>query len=975
MSKRTEEDFYEKFGIIAKTYGTYGKNEKRYNQVGFNYRVLAKGKYDTHEQDGICTLRFSAYPIGKVSFRVYKYASRPITIKYYVTCKVEYYEAGPFAGTYSARQQWLTSPVFEHTLTPNVGYANGKAFLIPANGELVNDKTLTTIMQEVGYADEGIRNSVRPAVYSGFVIYDDYGFDINPGTRYNHTFGRYFFPSGSGTAKLYANRDSDGYDPNNAFDPDGKVYISGFAEASLFEAEKVIEKTLSAEDGTDLPLLVAADLVMPLFNVTDSSETYAGSDVSTKIDVVSRDNVVQLSAPNLDGEIIYTGSSVGVIKTVGLPFRFSDEDPATTIYFHEVLKGVSRDPNQLYQFHIEVLDCVGDIEYMSSTKVVQGMEWRLTKTGDDSIHLYSQPVPVTKVWQDILPDEDTAAPLYGIVNGRFSSSNGYNGKEDMSVVLPQVVIPAEVYDATFHILIQVVSPENAFVTYAFQHANASGAGTLNGDTVTFSSEATLSEYKEYRELVASSRFDGFELFDIKAKDFYLELPKPTTTRDYTRFDLEATTDNSDVILVQAPSQIVFAEETSPVTIRAKGQQNATSSWSPRVHNGYYYANQREHFLYSEFVAEADYLALQKYKEEYGHFSILATLKKADSKAIQYNLQKVDRYDLLQDDESAIVYREGYLYPAALIDTPYYQEYQDIDYISPPFVFPNIVTSYGAVNFDTIVPEGAGLDVEIRSYDFDRGVWNEWTPVINGEIPSIQASATVQFRVKFKPLTTSTLKDSLTIHCSYPDFKENMDETLSRNISLKEDTIKSIGGTSDGIYVSKVIDFGTESAMSLTRYHTGGELNYHLAYSNNREELESSPNWVLVNDGVQIGGFRYFRYKLTIPPNEALNILYRQESTSFSESKVPGVGNFRVIGQFHPESEARTIQESFTFQIPFDGQWHGVMDNLNDAIEHNVLLAGYTMQELVDIQITPELSSGRTQVQHDHHATRRDGCHD
>ena len=952
VSKRTEDDFYERFGIIAKTFGTYGKNEKRYDQVGFNYRVLAKGKYDTEEQNGHCTLRFSAYPLGGVVFRIYKYASRPITIKYYVTCKVEYYEAGPFAGTYSAKQKWLTSPVYEHTLTPNVGYANGYAFLIPANGEVINDKTLTTIMQEVGYSDEGIRNSTRPAAYSGFVIYDDYGFDINPGTHYNHTFGRYFFPSGSGTVKLFANRDSDGYDPNNAFDPDGKVRISGFAEASLFEAEKRIERTLSAEDGENLSLLTAADLVMPLYNIVDSSEVYSGSDALTKVDVESHDAVIQLSGQSLDDEIIYRGTAVGVLKTIGLPFRFTDEDPATTIYFHEVLKGVSREPGQQYKFIIEVLDCSNNIEYMSSTKVVRGMEWRLIKSGNDAIHLYAEPVPMTKTWQDILPNEKTAQPLYGIVNGRFSSSNGYSGKEDMGVVLPQVVIPSEVYDTTFHILIQAVSPEGAFVTYAFQHANASGAGELNGDTVVFSSEATVNEYKEYRELVASSRFDGFELFDIKAKDFYLELPKPTTNRDYVRFDLEVATDNNDVILVQAPNQILFTEETAPVTIRAKGQQNATSSWNPRVHNGYYYANQREHFLYSEFVAEADYLAIQKYKEEYGHFSVRATLQKADKKAVQYNLQKVDRYDLLQEDETGIVYRDGFLYPAALIDTPYYQEYQDTDYISPPFVFPNIVTSYGAFAFDTLVPEGSGLDVEVRSYDFDRGMWNEWTPIVSGEVPSIQTSATVQFRANFRPVTTSTIKDSLTIHCSYPDFKENMDEALSRNISLKEDVIKTISGTSDGIYVSKVIDFGTESAMSLTRYNTNGELNYHLACSNNREELESSPNWTLVNDGIKVGGFRYFRYKLTIPPNEALNILYRQESTSFSESSVPAIGNFRVTGQFHPESELRTIQESFTFQIPFDGQWHGVMDSLSDAIEHSVLLAGYTMQDLTDIQITP-----------------------
>jgi hypothetical protein len=194
-------------------------------------------------------------------------------------------------------------------------------------------------------------------------------------------------------------------------------------------------------------------------------------------------------------------------------------------------------------------------------------------------------------------------------------------KQDLEAVMPTFLIPVYVQNITYHISIESISPADAFIAYHFEHEYETGVGKVNGDQVTFSSDSVTYKQMTYKDLIATERYEGYEVFDLKGKQIVLKVPKPEPTGiDYIKYEFEAASDNNDVWVTNCPNEIKFYQDPQDVTIRVKGQQNATSRWSPRAHNGYYYINQHEHFLFSEFDADADYKHSEAFKEEDIHYS-------------------------------------------------------------------------------------------------------------------------------------------------------------------------------------------------------------------------------------------------------------------------------------------------------------------------------------------------------------------
>jgi hypothetical protein len=240
-----------------------------------------------------------------------------------------------------------------------------------------------------------------------------------------------------------------------------------------------------------------------------------------------------------------------------------------------------------------------------------------------------------------------------------------------------------------------------------------------------------------------------EVFDSKTTEKIFEIAKPETVHEYQNYYLKVVTDNSDVLAMRYPTEIVFDENgIASVGVAFKGVVNATSKWSPRIHNGYYYLNQHEYFAYSEFDVEANFDTYEEvnFKTINGYITFDVTLRHKAKPKEEYSIVKDTRSELLQNEKEFQWIDNKGLTLKPYIDGEYYQEYLASIYCSPVILFKNILTEAGPLKVDYFFEDGSNfLPMEIRSYDIELGQWSEWTPFTNNTVPTVPLSCAYQVR--------------------------------------------------------------------------------------------------------------------------------------------------------------------------------------------------------------------------------------
>ena len=237
-------------------------------------------------------------------------------------------------------------------------------------------------------------------------------------------------------------------------------------------------------------------------------------------------------------------------------------------------------------------------------------EWKDNKDNswyiDKAVWFMAKKMTKTQNYYDELPGKGLDS-FYGLVNGRYRNSRTF-GKKDLIVDTPKFNIPTTVTakhkdSIKIHCIITEISPVNGLISFKWAHplSEYDSITNINGDYITFSSDSMVFKDIEYVDTIASINFENQEIFDNKTINNIYKFAKPETVHEYQNYYLKVVTDNSDVIPLKYPTEIEFDDNNeTEVQISFKGVVNATSKWSPRIHNGYYYLNQHEYFAYSEF---------------------------------------------------------------------------------------------------------------------------------------------------------------------------------------------------------------------------------------------------------------------------------------------------------------------------------------------------------------------------------------
>ena len=442
-----------------------------------------------------------------------------------------------------------------------------------------------------------------------------------------------------------------------------------------------------------------------------------------------------------------------------------------------------------------------------------------------------------------------------------------------------------------------------------------------------------------------------------------------TSGYYEHYYLEASTNNGDVMVARCPSEITFDDNnTCEVPVTYQGVVNATSQWAPRIHNGYYYFNQHEHYIYSEFDVKADFeqTALTNYNTETVFITFKVNLWKDGGPLEQYSLNKDSKVELLQD-EANFVWVEPTpenpdLYGVTLKPTITgfeYKHYEATTWTSPPISFQNCLTADGELTIDYINTDGSneGLNFYIRYYDFENGCWQDWNKAvafINGMKPSdcgIPLSPGYQVRTQLSATEVHTEYEWDDYLCCYLDWCDYLDENTCKNINTSTDHI-SVGPLKyDGMAVSKILDFGCKTGITLSMFASKSTASIQVAYSNNRNDLIlENAQWQDASVANTSMKYRFWRFKIEIPYKVNVYWVHIGVKTLKTDVVLPYIRQITMTGEYLPEDIEAYIQNLESFEIPADGTAHKIIDTIGNFVDADIVEKGFTRDNITKVEI-------------------------
>ncbi len=796
---------------------------------------------------------------------------------------------------------------------------------------------------------------------------------------------------------------------------DNYVYIDGYTDGIIYDGTRFITTELNAYNKpSEILISAAADYRSTLRNRKNVNSKYTGSssNIISNVKILEKGKDIILDGyaglTKAGDEIVIRGLTKDLIarnnehyESPVLNYRFNLEDPDAKTPLHEILPDC--DPNSNYK-HIVLLhvyyaknvyitnnsnyvEAFGDdpiattsSEYMTLTEDLYKwtlMDWKDNKDNcwyiDEYIWFMAKQMQKRQNYYDELPGPGIDT-FYGLVNGRYRADN-QNGKDNLVVDTPQFNIPTTVHQDTIKIYIMITEfyPDTALVSYKWENPwnNKDGITQVNGDYVTFSSDSLTYKDVEYYDVISTINMENQEVSDNKTTEKIFEIPKPNTIHDYKNYYLEVTTDNSDVLAMRYPTEIAFDESgIATVGVAFKGVINATSQWAPRIHNGYYYLNQHEYFAYSEFDVQANFDTYQEenYKTINGYISFDVQLRHQAAPAESYSIVKDTRSELLQNEENFQWIDEKGLTIRPYINGEYYREYLAYTYYSPIILFENILTEAGVLSVNYFFEDGSStLTMAVRSYNVEEGKWSDWTAFTNNSIPNVPLSCAYQ--IKFN-LQASVQQNELFLEdymCCYLDWQDDMDEANTTNIVTITDHMLAGPDKGDGTYISRIIDFGCETTLSLDIFDSQykNKVQLYIGYTLNTPDnlLLENIRWTNITElkDAEFKG-RYFRYKIVIPYGEKLYWLHKKIQTFETKEMLPYITGFSMTGTYAPSDVVTNFINTEAFTIPKDGNLHTVFDRVLDIIGSDVLEKGYTEQEIEYVNVS--CTTGDIEIEYD-----------
>ncbi|UDN59832.1 Ig-like domain-containing protein [Clostridioides sp. ES-S-0010-02] len=664
-----------------------------------------------------------------------------------------------------------------------------------------------------------------------------------------------------------------------------------------------------------------------------------------------------------------------------LDYVFDEHTQVADIYLYSLIPELkNKDYSKRYKFDIEVYNIKGPVriysythgyrDFLEDNKADDNVKFSEYGYFDHKVCIKAVEVIRQKEYIEIFPPLEYDS-LVGAINGDFEVSE--NGKKDMVDTAPVFEASLDVYDRKYYCIIEKFSPEEAYVLYEFDNQVDEEDYTLiNGDKIKFYSDSIISDSTEYKEFLGQVDRGEFIIDDNRKHTYVYGLTEfSLNSNEYKRFELVVEASISDVMILDYPKVLTirygYIDDIIIVSLRTL--QNALARWCPSIHNGYYYYNQDEYYLYNKCNMNGQEKILQ---DTFNKFRILIKITLNVSEPTgqfeRYDIRKFNKKDLLLDS-SKFVYKDNMLWPKPIkyYNDYYYDFLEEYIYETTPFLFNKKPTSIQEISWIQKSNEFSTVDVFYVGHNDIYGEWMQPVKLIYGEPIPLNLILCKVFKLRFilKPSKMPKLQHRELIYECESDWRNFIDSFLSFNFYYREEVLMPLSDNSISISITNIIDLGdTIETTENLKYimpsmKFDGEVEFYVQDDNvllNLEGKLNSDKWIQVENNTKIETKRFVRFKIVLKEGAKLYSLNlkvgRYEYTGMNlETFLPSIGDIKVKATYNSTEYSSKYENIISYNLPYDTQPYTIIKNIEEYAETVAKANNFKLENIKSIKFT------------------------
>lgn len=684
---------------------------------------------------------------------------------------------------------------------------------------------------------------------------------------------------------------------------------------------------------------------------------------------------VNISATPLNKDGSVAGDKITCERT--LDYTFDTSTQVADIHIIDLIPSLVQDYSVQYSINVTITDIIGELSVYSHThgyrkNIFNGSQAiKFSEKGyyDYKFTISSTMVTKSKEYIDIYPP-NTYEPLVGIVNGDFEVSE--SGKKDMFSSAYVFSPPDSVYNKKYYCLIEDVKPDSSYVKYKFENETDDKDYTVtNGDSIHFSSDAVVENDIEYRDFLAQVEEGEYYINDSKKHVYNYTLNDLVVNADrYKRFELVVIGSSSDINILEHTKMLNVDENNkinTDIKVVIRAVQNAVARWQPLIHNGHYYYNQEERFLYTSCMMDGENKTLDNVFTKYPIGIKVSVIASDNPGPIEYyDIRKFQKSDLWINRTLYFWYKDKIWPKPVHVSGNYYDFLDEYVYESEPFLFNKRPTNLQSITWDQVCTENNYIDVYAISYNEIFGEWNKPVKLeYNGSLPDgIKLSKILKLRYVLKPSRIPDLVvDSNLLSCEN-HWDSCCDKYLSHNIYYKKEHLSSKSYKTNGIYISNMYDLGDTALKEKQRsimlnLNYVGEVDIFIQHSDTKNDLENkidNSTWLSAANNIPYVSLkRYCRFKIEIKNKSKIHhmnlTLTRYEYDDNYDKFMPSFGNIRVNAEYNPVLSKNLYEKVISTNLEFDSEEHIIIPDLYEFVEGMAIDQNFEIENILEHSIS------------------------
>lgn len=663
-----------------------------------------------------------------------------------------------------------------------------------------------------------------------------------------------------------------------------------------------------------------------------------------------------------------------------LTYLLDDNTQVANIFVEQFFPTMAKNYKKRYKFTIEIYNTSGESRaYMRDRgfhNILNGDTITFSEKGhfDHKFTIAGIAVKRQKKYEEWYPGLDYE-PLVGAVNGDFEITP--DGLKDMTDTMNTFEFSPSVYDKKYYCVFEDIQPSSAYVNYKFDHQTGDNNFTeTNGDVITFSSKSIFPDESEHKEFITQTENGPYLINNSKINRFHYEMKDiQLDLAAYKRFELEVTASSSEITILDYPKEPLYDITgliDMQIDVACRNLQSAIAKWSPIIHNGYYYYNQHEYFLYSKCTPNGQNMVMEDmFAKSNIMVKLVADEMTSGGTFEEYHFNLKTKEELLLDGYH-YEWFDNKVWPLPMeVYNDYYMEFASVyEYYTQPFTFDNAPTEYTNFSWDEDgTSNGSILEAYAIAYDDVYGKWYSPVRIYNGRpIPSeLRGSKVIVLKFILKPSRKPKLQKRAKLFSCEADWKNNENIFLSNNIYFLEESLVPTSYLVDGVYISKFMDMGDtadslkERSIRFDGTYTG-TVKFFVKQADTKAAIEDE--YYHYNDWEEVPISttktdlkRFVRWMVIVSGDSKLYHMTmtteRYEYTGMARREyLPGFGNIKVDAKYSPSAIKHSYENVLTMELPFDAKDHVLIESLDEYLQKMADAQGFNKADVTRVNLYP-----------------------